>query len=226
MKRIICTAIVGTVAAFGAACSSGETTRNTTTTNTATANTATTASPAAHTDAPGTAPHGHNSSASADGHGGGAASSDVPANVRAVFPDAQSITTQHKDISASQVTTIERATNTKVADKDHHSYLAFSTTGGARKQVGAATVIKANGKDMVIVYESRSGVPYIKEVRADGVPQTFLDQFKGKGHDDKFQIGRDLKTGGVDDAIARAAADAVRQDAVIMQTLYGGAHSH
>lgn len=229
MRRIIITAIVGIVAAFSAACSSGEATRNTptntATTNTATTNTATTAPPAAHTDAPGTAPHGHNESAGAGTHSG-AASSDVPANVRAVFPDAQSVTTQHKDISASQVTTIEKETNKKIADKDHHSYLAFSTTSGVRKQVGAATVVKANGKDMVIVYESRSGVPYIKEVRADGVPQAFLDQFKGKGHDDKFQIGRDLKTGGVDDATARAAADAIRQDAVIMQTLYGGAHSH
>ncbi len=67
-----------------------------------------------------------------------------------------------------------------MADKDHHSYLAFSTSGGSRKQVGAATVVEAAGKQMVIVYESRNGVPYIREVRVEGVAQAFLDGFKGR----------------------------------------------
>jgi hypothetical protein len=114
----------------------------------------------------------------------------------------------------------------KVADKDHHSYLGFSAAGGTRKQTGAATVVKANGKEIVIVYESRNGVPYIREVRAEGMPQAFLDGFKGMGHDDKFQVGGDVKANGVDEATARAVAAAIRQDSVIMQTLYGGEHSH
>jgi hypothetical protein len=79
---------------------------------------------------------------------------------------------------------------------------------------------------MVVIYESRNGVPYIREVRAEGVPQAFLDGFKGKGHDDKFQVGGDVKANGADEATARAVAAAIRQDAVIMQTLYGGKHSH
>lgn len=230
MKKIIAIAAISTIAAFAAACSSTDNTnanRNATsktaTTNTSTANTATTAG---HTDPPGAAPHGHDGAAgAADTHGGGA-SGDVPANVKVAFTDAQSITTQHKDLSAAQVTKIEKDTNTKIADKDHHSYLAFSTTGGARKQIGAATVVNAGRKEMVVIYESRNGVPYIKEVRAEGVPQAFLDQFKGKGHDDKFLLGQDIKPNGADDPTARAATDSIRQDAMIMQTLYGGAHSH
>ena len=205
MNKILLAMLAGATLAFGAACSNaGNTNSNT-------------ASPATNTGGGNTANTAHTSGTTGD---------DVPAIVRAALTDATSVTTQHKDLSASQVSTIERETNTKIKDTDHHSYLGFSTGNGARKQTGAATVVEANGKQMVIVYESRNGIPYIKEVRAEGMPQAFLDQFKGKGHDDKFQIGLDIKANGADDQTARAAADAIRQDAVIMQTLYGGAHSH
>ena len=155
-----------------------------------------------------------------------AGAEDTPATVKAVFPDAQSFTKQHKDIAKDAVADIEKETGGKVPDIDHHSYLAFSSTGGARKQVGAATIVKANGKDVVIVYENKGGLPYIKEIRADGVPAPFLGQFAGKGHDDKFQIGADLKANGVDEAAAKAIALAVRIDTMTMQTLYGAAHTH
>lgn len=221
MKKLAGMILLGALAAVAAACSGGSEKGSTTTNNTNSTAATTAASPAGHTDAPGTA----QPAAGADSHGG-AADSDTPPSVRAIFPDAQSITTQHKDIPASQMAEIEKETGAKIADKDHHSYLAFSTAGGTRKQIGAATVVKANGKEMVVVYESRNGVPYIREVRAEGVPQAFLDQFKGKGHDDKFQVGGDLKASGADEATARAVAAAIRQDAMIMQTLYGGKHSH
>jgi hypothetical protein len=160
-----------------------------------------------------------------DGHAD--AGNETPASVKAVFPDAQSFTKQHKDIPQDAVANIERETGGKVPDKDHHSYLAFSTGGGgARKQIGAATIVKANGKDMVIVYENKDGFPYIKEVRSEGVPAPFLAQFAGKGHDDKFQVGTDLKANGLDDGIAKAIAQAVRIDAMTMQTLFGAAHTH
>jgi len=202
---------LGALALSAAGCSGGTETnsnRTPTSTNTATTNTTTTtttASDAAHTTA---------------------TSADVPANVRAVFTDAQTFTMQHKDLSASQVSSVEKETNTKIAETDHHSYLAFSAAGGTRRQIGAATVVKAGGKEMIVVYESRNGVPYIKEVRAEGVPESFLIQFKGMGHDNKFIIGQDLKADGTDVAIARAAAEAIRQDSAIMQILYGGEHSH
>lgn len=154
------------------------------------------------------------------------ADEDVPAAVRAALAGATTITKQHKDIPASQIATIERETNTRIADTDHHSYLGFTTNGGARRQTGAATVVDVNGKEMIVVYESRNGLPYIKEVRAAGMPADFLDQFKGKGHDDKLQVGQDVKASGVDDRTARRAADVIRQDTRIMQALYGGAHSH
>ena len=64
---------------------------------------------------------------------------DIPASVKAAFADAQTFTKQHKDIPANSIAEIEKDTGAKVPDTDHHSYLAFSTTGGARKQLGAAT---------------------------------------------------------------------------------------
>ncbi len=152
---------------------------------------------------------------------------DAPASVKAAFPDAQSFTKQHKDIPADAIADIEKDTGAKVPDTDHHSYLAFSTDGGSRKQIGAATVVKADGKEMVIIYENKEGSPVIKEIRADGVSADFLKQFAGKTHDDKFAVGGDIKAvGGVDEATAKTIAKAVQIDFLTMQTLYGAAHSH
>ncbi len=197
---------------LAAACSSSA---NTTTTNTTSANKSAINTTAANT---GTATAANSSEPkSAD---------DTPANVKAVFPDAQSFTKQHKDIPKDAIADIEKDTGGHVPDTDHHSYLAFSTTGGARKQIGAATIVNAGGKEMVVVYDSKNGSPVIKEIRAEGVPAAFLAQFAGKGHDDKFQIGADLKSNGVDDTTAKAIAQSVHIDAVTMQNLYGAAHSH
>ena len=160
---------------------------------------------------------------------GATATDEVPELVRAALSGAQTVTTQHRDVSAAQIAEIEKETGTKISDPDHHTYLAFSTSGGVRKQTGAATLVEADGKQLVVIYESRDGVPYIKEVRAAeaaGIPPAFLNQFKGKGHDDKLQIGADLTAQGVDEATAKAAAAAVRRDTRIMQALYGAEHTH
>ena len=151
---------------------------------------------------------------------------ETPAPVKAAFPDAQSFTKQHKDIPQNSIADIEKDTGGKVPDTDHHSYLAFSTEGGARKQVGAATLVKADGKDLVVVYENKSGSPYIKEIRADGVPSAFLSQFAGKGHDDKFVFGSEIKANGLDESAAKAITTAIKIDVLTMQALYGAAHSH
>ena len=151
---------------------------------------------------------------------------ETPAAIKAVFPDAQSINTQHKDVSDAQIASIEKDTGSKVPAKDHHSYLAFSTTGGARKQIGAATIVKADGRDVVIVYDSKDGSPVIKEIRAEGVPAPFLAQFAGKGHDNDLLLGADIKAMGANEAQAKAITEAVRVDVLTMQALYGAAHTH
>ena len=207
MTKSIIIWLASAFAVLGAACSNaGERSTN-----------ANTASPSTNVNS---------NTASAGGGHTSTAKDDVPAGVRAALTDAQTITTDHKDVPAPQIAEIERETGTKINDPDHHTYLGFSTSGGTRKQTGAATIVEAAGKQMILVYESRNGLPYIKEVIAEGMPQAFLDQFKGKGHDDKLRINQDLKTHGIDETTARAAADAVRRDTRIMQALYGGSHSH
>ena len=207
MKYIAIVTILSLVGLAGACASSPETT--TKTTNAVATNTATNAaSNAATTNA---APKSDN---------------DAPASVKAVFPDAQSFTTQHKDIPADKIASIEKDTDSKVPDKDHHSYLAFSTAGGARKQVGAATIVKVEGRDVIIVYDNKDGSPIIKEVRVDGVPAPFLAQFAGKGHDNDLLLGADIKASGANEAQAKAITEAVRVDVLTMQALYGSAHKH
>ena len=204
MKKLLAVTIFAAVAGLAAACSDApeKATTNKTATNAPAAN-----APAANTAAPKT-------------------EEDAPATVKAAFPDAQSFTKQHKDIPADAIAEIEKDTGAKIPDTDHHSYLAFSNAGGARKQVGAATVIKADGKEFVIVYDNKEGSPVIKEVRGEGVSNDFLKQFAGKGHDNDLTLGKDIKAEGVDEATAKALTQAVKTDVLTMQTLYGAAHSH
>ena len=205
MKQILILSALAASLAFASACSSA--------TETTTANkTATTNTTAANTAA--------NNTANAN------KADDTPAAIKAVFPDAQSFTTQHKDVPADKIASIEKDTSSKVPDKDHHSYLAFSTAGGARKQIGAATIVKAGGKDVVIVYDNKDGSPVIKEIRTDGVPAPFLAQFAGKGHDNDLLLGADIKASGANEAQAKAITEAVRVDVLTMQALYGAAHKH
>ena len=214
MKNIKILTIIGlsAIAGLATACSSPAT-NTTTTSNTTVAN-----RPATNT-AVVTNSGAANTTAEKPGE-------ETPAAVKAAFPDANSFTKSHKDITPAQIASIEKETNAKVPDTDHHSFLAFSTTGGARKQVGAATVVEAGGKEIVVVYDNKEGRPFVKEIRSEGIPAAFLAQFAGKNHDDKFLVGTDLKANGVDDATAKAIAEAVRVDAMTMQTLYGAADKH
>lgn len=205
MKKLILIALVVGLAALGTACS---TDKEAASGNTGTASAPATASPAAST-------------ATSKGD-------DTPTAVRAALPNAQSFTKQHKDLTTAQIASVEKQSGLKLEDKDHHSYLAFATEGGARKQIGAATLVKASGHEVAVVYTSEKGSPMVKEVHGEsgGVSHAFLDQFKGKGHDDKLRLGQDIKAQGLDEATARALTDAIRLDVVTMQTLYGAAHSH
>ncbi len=210
MKKITILSIIvlSFIAVFATACASGST--PTTTTNPA--NTGSNTKPTNSNAANSTAPN--------------KTEEDAPASVKAIFPDAQSFTKQHQDIPKDVMADIEKDTGGKVPDTDHHSYLAFTTKDGKRTQIGAATLVKASGKELVVVYENKEGSPNIKEVRGDGLAADFLKQFNGKGHDDKFAVGGDIKANGVDEATAKAIALAVRIDALTMQNLYGAAHSH
>lgn len=217
MKKLMSLAIIG--ASVGLAACSSANSNTAATTNAGGANRAATTTTSN--------PNGAAANTTAGGGSAPAAGGDeTPALVKAALPGAQSFTVQHKDIPPAAIAQIEKDSGARVPDKDHHSYLAFSTTGGTRKQIGAATLVKASGRDVVVVYESKDGIPMIKEVRAEAVPAGFLAQFAGKGHDNEFVLGSDIKASGADEATAKAITEAVRVDAMTMQALYGKAHSH
>jgi uncharacterized protein involved in copper resistance len=205
MNKIIVITIAGALSAIAAGCS---------------------AAPSGNNTGPGgTGPAGNANSVAANTAPAKAAD-ETPAQIKAAFPDAQSFTTQHKDIPKDKITDIEDEVDDKVPGVDHHSYLAFSTAGGSRKQIGAATIVEAAGKDVVIVYENKDGSPVIKVIRVDGVPAPFLAQFVGKGHDNQIWFGTDIKANGADEATAKAITKAIKIDVLTMQALYGAAHSH
>ena len=201
MNKLICITLLVGLAALSVACSSGGN-------ETATAPATTSASPAATTSA---------EAPKAD---------EVPTAVKAIFPNAQSFTKQHKDLTTEQIASLEKMSGQKLDDKDFHSFAAFSTAGGARKQVGVATLVKGGGMDMLIAYGNVKGQPVINEVKSEGMPAPFLAQFKGKGHDNKLKLGEDIKALGADEAMARSMTDAIRLNAMTMQTLYGSSHEH
>ena len=151
---------------------------------------------------------------------------DIPASVKAALPGAQTFTAMHKELTDAQIASIEKDTGGKVSEKDHHSYPGFSTANGTKTQVGAVTIVKAAGKEIIVIYENKDGSPSIKEIKAEGVPAGFLSQFAGKGHDDDLLLGADIKANGTKEDLAKAITDAVRIDVLSMQALYGKAHAH
>ena len=204
MKILIFVTVI-TASLLSLACSGGSTN---TSPNTATANKAPANSTAANNAAP---------PAKAD---------EVPASVKAALPGAQTFTAMHKELTDAQIASIEKDTGGKVSEKDHHSYPGFSTANGTKTQIGAVTIVKAAGKEIMVIYENKEGSPSIKEVKAEGVPAGFLSQFAGKGHDDDLLLGADIKANGAKDDLAKAITDAVRIDVLSMQALYGKAHTH
>ena len=151
---------------------------------------------------------------------------EIPASVKAALPGAQTFTAMHKELTDAQIASIEKDTGGKVSEKDHHSYPGFSSASGTKTQIGAVTIVKAAGKEIIVVYENKDGSPAIKEIKAEGVPAGFLSQFAGKGHDDDLLLGADIKANGAKEDLAKAITDAVRIDVLSMQALYGKAHAH
>ena len=182
-----------------------------------------TTTPAANTGMANKAPA---NSTAANNAAAPAKADEVPASVKAALPGAQTFTAMHKELTDAQIASIEKDTGGKVSEKDHHSFPGFSTVNGTKTQVGAVTIVKVAGKEIIIIYENKEGSPSIKEIKAEGVPAGFLSQFAGKGHDDDLLLGADIKANGAKDDLAKAITDAVRIDVLSMQALYGKAHAH
>lgn len=210
-SRVLLLAIVLVFAALGAACSKPALDQNS---NTATRT--------------------ENKNAQASGNlnknsGGEASKDEVPAEVKAAFPDANMVTMQHKDLTAKQIESIEKDSGSKLSDKDFHSFIAHDS---AHKQVGTATMtnIEAAGGpvQLLVIYTNDGKIKKITPLKGSGdvVSAAFLDQFAGKDHDDAFHVDNDLKYDGANKDAALAVAHAVKRDVLAMHALYGKEHGH
>ena len=160
---------------------------------------------------------------------GEASSDEVPAEVKAAFPDAASVSLQHKDLTAKQIASVEKESGAKIAEKDFHSFVAHDSS---HKQIGAATLtnveVAGGPVRLVVVYTNDGKIKKITPVTGGGdvVSPAFLDQFVGKDHHGKFHVGDDIKYDGANHAAAEAVAHAVKRDVLAMHALYGKEHGH
>lgn len=158
-----------------------------------------------------------------------ASQDEVPAEVKAAFPDAPIVTLQHKDLSAKQISSVEKDSGAKLADRDFHSFVAHDSS---HKQIGAATVTDAEAPGgpvrLVVVYTNDGKIKKVTAVKGSGdfVSPAFLDQLVGKDHHDAFHVGEDLRYDGSNQAAAEAVAHAVKRDVLAMHALYGKEHGH
>lgn len=168
----------------------------------------------------------------AAGEKAGGKEDETPAAVKAAFPDAQTISKQHKDLTKSQIASIEKESGTKLGDTDFHSFVAYGMQSGKRAQLGAATVVDVEGSggpmELVVIYTNDITIKKVTPVKGSGdvAAPAFLDQFVGKDHDQKFHVGEDIKYSGSNKAAAEAVTHALKRDILAMQTLYGKAHGH
>lgn len=159
----------------------------------------------------------------------GASSDEVPAEVKAAFPDAASVTIQHKDLTDKQIASVEKESGAKVAGKDFHSYVAHDSS---HKQIGAATVTDVEGAGgpirLVVVHTNDGKIKKVTPVTGSGdvVSAAFLDQFVGKDHHGRFHVGDDVKYDGANQSAAQAIAHAVKRNVLAMHALYGKEHGH
>ncbi|MEW6732875.1 MAG: hypothetical protein AB1489_16235 [Acidobacteriota bacterium] len=157
---------------------------------------------------------------------------EIPSAVKAAFPEAQTISTQHKDLTPEQISSIEKNSGAKFTSNDFHSYIAYGSQGGKRTQLGAATLVDIEGTgepiQLVVVYSNDIVIKKVVPVKGNGdvTSPTFLNQFIGKDHDQAFQVGKDIKFSSKNQNAAQAVAHAVKRDILAMQAIYGKPHSH
>lgn len=139
----------------------------------------------------------------------------TPAEVKAAFPDATSVTMQ--------------MTKTK-AGGDFMSYVAFTTKSGEKAAVGVATMVAVEGATYLLTVDNDIRIKRVTVVKSGGKPEVegdaFLSQFTGKSHDDAIQMGKDIKFAGTDRAYAEKVVNAVKAAEMMLQEQYGKPHAH
>jgi hypothetical protein len=142
-------------------------------------------------------------------------SDGTPAEVKAAFPDAASITAQMSKTKSGE---------------DFISYVAFTMKDGKKTTLGVATLVQAEGATYVLAVDNNVDVAKVSVAKSGGKAElespAFLDQFTKKTHDDAFKIGKDLKFAGTDKAGAEKVVKAIYDAELNLQAIYGKPHTH
>lgn len=142
-------------------------------------------------------------------------SDGTPAEVKAAFPDATSVTAQ--------------TTKTK-SGEDFTAYVAFSMKDGKKTALGVTTVVQAEGVTYLLVVDNNVDILRVVVAKSGGKAElespAFVDQFAKKTHDDAFKIGKDVKFTGTDKAGAEKVVKALFDAETNLQAIYGRPHTH
>lgn len=139
----------------------------------------------------------------------------TPAEIRAAFPDASTITAQKSRAKGGDEFT---------------SYVAFAMKDGKKTTLGVATLVPAEGVTYLLAVNNNVDITQVSVVKSGGKAEVesadFLKQFSGKTHDDAFKIGKDLKFAGTDKATAEKVVKALQDAELNLQNIYGKPHTH
>jgi hypothetical protein len=148
-------------------------------------------------------------------HAGG----EVPAFVRALFPEAEEVVKRHKQLTVAQAAEVERLSGSKLAERDFHSYVGYRAVSGQVQVLGAATVVDVPGEQlqMVVLYDRDLVRRKVVPVGGNNgnLPSGFFAQFVGA------DTGQQAAAQGTAGGTAAAAARALHRDLLAMRMLYG-----
>ncbi len=124
---------------------------------------------------------------------------DVPvADLKKLFPSASSFAALEGTLKPEQISTIEKAIGTKLADEDRVPTFYFAIKGGKRYALAQYVSIQTDAGLITIAVAMDtsgvvSGVKILKNPASKAIEDaTFLAQFRGKKRDDALVVGTDI----------------------------------
>lgn len=151
----------------------------------------------------------------------------VPIEIKNYFKNSE-VSFVHKFLTEKQMNNIEKYSGIK-PDNYFHTFIAIGKNNGKKVQLGAGTLIKIKDSkniELGIIYDNNLNIKEIISVKNANQIKSFLNQFKGKNHDSKFVIGKDIKYIGNELKLANKIISAIKVDTLTIQELWGKAHKH
>lgn len=151
----------------------------------------------------------------------------VPNEIKNYFKGSD-VDLVHRFLTQNQMKDIEKYSGVK-PENYFHTFIAISDKNGKKSQLGAGTLVKVKDKkdiEIGLIYDNKLNIKDIIPIKNSNDLKIFLNQFKGKNHDSKFTIGKDLKYSGKETKLVQKIAKAIQVDSLTVQELWGKAHSH